>query len=70
MKKRSIFDIIKTASDDCEMLKKLADELREKKPKSTAYIDEAIFYLVSLYDALHYYLDSLAKEGNQQIEEI
>lgn len=66
MKKRSIFDIIKTASEDVEMLKKLAGELREKKPKSAAYIDEAIFYLVSLYDALHYYLDSLAEEDNQQ----
>lgn len=66
MKKRSIFDIIKTVSDDIDMLKKIADELREKKPKSAAYIDEAIFYLVSLYDALHYYLDSLTKEDNQQ----
>lgn len=66
MKKRGIFDIIKTASDDIDMLKKIADELREKKPKSAAYIDEAIFYLVSLYDALHYYLDSLMKEDNQQ----
>ena len=66
MKKRSIFDIIKTASEDCEMLKELADKLREKKPKSAAYIDEAIFYLVSLYNALHYYLDSLTKEDNQQ----
>ena len=66
MKKRSIFDILKTASEDCDMLKKLADELREKKPKSAAYIDEAIFYLVSLYDALHYYLDSLIEEDHQQ----
>ena len=66
MKKRSIFDILNTASDDCDMLKKLADELREKKPKSAAYIDEAIFYLVSLYDALHYYLDSLTEESHQQ----
>ena len=66
MKKRSIFDIIKTASEDCEMLKELADKLREKKPKSAAYIDEAIFYLVSLYNALHYYLDSLTKEDNRQ----
>lgn len=66
MKKRSIFDIIKTVSDDIDMLKKIADELREKKPKSAAYIDEAIFYLVSLYDALHYYLDSLTKEDHQQ----
>ena len=66
MKKRSIFDIINTASEDCEMLKELADKLREKKPKSAAYIDEAIFYLVSLYNALHYYLDSLTKEDNQQ----
>ena len=66
MKKRSIFDIINTASEDVEMLKKLAGEIREKKPKSAAYIDEAIFYLVSLYDALHYYLDSLTKEDNQQ----
>lgn len=66
MKKRSIFDIINTASEDVEMLKKLAGEIREKKPKSAAYIDEAIFYLVSLYNALHYYLDSLTKEDNQQ----
>lgn len=66
MKKRSIFDIINTASEDVEMLKKLAGEIREKKPKSAAYIDEAIFYLVSLYDALHYYLDSLMKEDHQQ----
>lgn len=66
MKKRSIFDIINTASEDIEMLKKLAGEIREKKPKSAAYIDEAIFYLVSLYDALHYYLDSLTKEDHQQ----
>lgn len=66
MKKRGIFDIIKTASEDVEMLKKLADELREKKPKSAAYIDEAIFYLVSLYDVLHYYLDSLTEEDHQQ----
>ena len=66
MKKRSIFDILKTASEDCDMLKKLADELREKKPKSAAYIDEAIFYLVSLYDALHYYLDSLIEEEQQK----
>lgn len=66
MKKRGIFDIIKTASEDVEMLNKLADELREKKPKSAAYIDEAIFYLVSLYDALHYYLDSLMEEDHQQ----
>lgn len=66
MKKRSIFDIINTASEDVEMLKKLVGEIREKKPKSAAYIDEAIFYLVSLYNALHYYLDSLTKEDNQQ----
>ena len=66
MKKRSIFDIIKTASEDVEMLKKLAGKIREKKPKSASYIDEAIFYLVSLYDALHYYLDSLTKEDHQQ----
>lgn len=66
MKKRSVFDIINTASEDVEMLKKLAGEIREKKPKSAAYIDEAIFYLVSLYNALHYYLDSLTKEDNQQ----
>ena len=66
MKKRSIFDIIKTASEDAEMLNKLADELREKKPKSATYIDEAVFYLVSLYGALHYYLDSLTEEDHQQ----
>ena len=66
MKKRGIFDIIKTASDDVEMLKKLADELRVKKPESASYLDEAIFYLVSLYDALHNYLDSLTKEDLQQ----
>ena len=66
MEKRCIFDIIKTAPEDVDMLKKLADKLREKKPKSAAYIDEAIFYLVSLYDALHYYLDSLTEEDHQQ----
>lgn len=66
MKKRSIFDIIKTASEDVEMLKKLADELREKKPESAAYLYDSIFYLVSLYDALHYYLDSFTEEDNQQ----
>lgn len=66
MKKRSIFDIIKTASEDCDMLKKLAGEIREKKPESASYLDEAIFYLVSPHDALNYYLDSLTKEDHQQ----
>ena len=66
MKKRSIFDIINTASEDVEMLKKLAGEIREKKPKSASYLDAATFYLVSLYDVLYYYLDSLTKEDHQQ----
>ena len=66
MKKRSIFDIIKSASEDYNTLKELADKLREKKPKSAGYLDEATYYLVSLYDALHYYLDSLTKEDHQQ----
>ena len=59
MKKRSIFDIIKSASEDYNMLKKLADELREKKPVSAGFLDEASYHLSSVYVALHNYLESL-----------
>lgn len=66
MKKRSIFDIIKTTSEDYKMLKELADELRENKPKSAGYLYEATYYLETVYDTLHHYLDSLIKEDHQQ----
>lgn len=66
MKKRSIFDIIKSASEDYNMLKELADKLREKKPVSAGFLDEATYYLESVHDTLHHYLDSLTKEDLQQ----
>lgn len=66
MKKRSIFDIIKSASEDYNMFKELADKLREKKPVSAGFLDEASYHLSSVYVALHYYLDSLTEEDHQQ----
>lgn len=59
MKKKSIFDIIKTASEDSDNLKELANKLREKKPESTMYLDEASYHLQIVYFALHDYLNSL-----------
>lgn len=59
MKKRGIFDIIKSASEDYNMLKELADKLREKKPVSAVFLDEASHHLSSVYVALHNYLESL-----------
>ena len=59
MKKRSIFDIIKTASEDYYMLKELAEKLREKKPESAGYLDEVSCHLHGIYVALNNYLDSL-----------
>ena len=59
MKKRSIFDIIKSASEDYNMLKELADKLREKKPVSAVFLDEASYHLSECYVALHNYLESL-----------
>lgn len=66
MKKRSIFDIIKTTSEDYNMLKELADKLREKKPVSAGFLDEASYHLSLVHDTLHHYLDSLIKEDHQQ----
>lgn len=59
MKKKSIFDIIKTASEDFDNLKELANKLRENKPESTMYLDEASYHLQGVYVALHDYLNSL-----------
>ena len=59
MKKRSIFDIIKSASEDYNMLKELADKLREKKPVSAGFLDEASYHLSECYVALQNYLRSL-----------
>ena len=66
MKKRSIFDIIKTASEDYQMLRELAEKLREKKPVSAVFLDEASYHLSECYVALQNYLDSLTKEDHQQ----
>lgn len=59
MKKRSIFDIINTASKDYQMLSELAEKLREKKPVSAGFLDEASYHLSECYVALQNYLRSL-----------
>ena len=59
MKNRGIFDIIKSASEDYNNLKELADKLREKKSESAEYLDEASYHLQGVYIALHDYLNSL-----------
>ena len=59
MKKRGIYDILKTTSEDYQMLKELAEKLREKKPVSAGFLDEASYHLSECYVALQNYLRSL-----------
>ena len=59
MKKRGIYDILKTTSEDYQMLRELAEKLREKKPESAGFLDEASYHLSECYVALQNYLDSM-----------